>query len=350
MRVGLIPENPIEWILDRLGFIPRAMLDTFHGPMQARAVMIAVKLGVFESLADTSLTTEQIAAATNTHPPALEKMLNALVACRYLTVRHGQWKLRSHTRRWMLRSSRHCIADSILHRFVEWKAFEGLEQFIATGQPMEMHDHLPADDWPVYQRGMKSLAGLAVGEVVTRMKLPENPRRMLDIGGSHGVYSAGFCRRYPTLEAVVLDLPEAVEHAAPLLAEEKMGSRVIHQTGDAMTTPLGEREWDFIFVSQLLHHFTAEMNQALCTRIQRSLRPGGTFAIADLERSKNAAVGGQVGTIFDLYFAATSRSGTWSAEEMQRWQTKAGMKPDAPMRLWTVPGIVIVPAGVPASI
>jgi SAM-dependent methyltransferase len=249
----------------------------------------------------------------------------------------------------MLPSSRHSIADNILHRFVEWKAFEALEQFIITGEPMELHDHLPADDWPVYQRGMKSLAGLAVGEVVTRTKLPENPRRMLDIGGSHGVYSAGFCRRYPTLQAVILDLPEAVEHAAPLLAQENMGSRIVHQPGDAMTTPLGEQEWDFIFVSQLLHHFTAEMNEALCTRIQRSLRPGGTFAIADLERSKNAAVGGQVGTIFDLYFAATSRSGTWSAEEMQRWQIKAGMKTDAPMRLWTVPGIVIVPAGIPAS-
>jgi SAM-dependent methyltransferase len=248
----------------------------------------------------------------------------------------------------MLSSSRHSIADSILHRFVEWKAFESLEQFIVTGQPMELHDHLPADDWPVYQRGMKSLAGLAVGEVVTRLKLPGNPRRMLDIGGSHGVYSAGFCRRYATLEAVVLDLPEAVEHAAPLLAEQNMGSRVVHRTGDAITSPLGEREWDFVFVSQLLHHFTAEMNEALCSRIQRSLRPGGTFAIADIERSRNSTVGGQVGTLFDLYFAATSRSGTWSTEEMQRWQTNAGMKPAAPMRLWTVPGIVIVPAGVPA--
>ena len=165
---------------------------------------------------------------------------------------------------------------------------------------------------------------------------------MLDIGGSHGLYSVAFCRKYPTLEAVVLDLPDAVEHAGPLLAAEKMGTRVVHRAGDALTEPLGEKEWDFIFVSQLLHHFTAEMNLRLCQRVARSLKPDGIFAVSEIERSTN--VHSQIRTIFDLYFAATSRSGTWSPEQIRDWQTKAGLKIQPPIRLWTMPGVVILPA------
>ncbi|HEY8750451.1 MAG TPA: class I SAM-dependent methyltransferase [Tepidisphaeraceae bacterium] len=325
--------------------MPRALFDTFHGAVQARCIMIAVKLGIIESLADGPKTLEQISHATHTDLRALEKLLSVLTACRYLTLQNGKWMLRVHTRRWLARSSPRSIADNILHRFVEWDAIELLEQFVLTGQPMDLHDRLPTKDWGIYQRGMKCLAALAVGEVVARLRLPRSPRRMLDIGGSHGLYSVQFCRRYPTLEAVILDLPEAVEHAAPLLADEKMGRRVMHRTGDALTDSLGEREWDFIFISQLMHHFTVEMNVALCQRIARALKPGGVFAIAEIERTSGPAIG----SVFDLYFAATSRSGTWSAQELQSWQTRAGMKIKKPLWLWTVPGIVIVPAEVPGQ-
>jgi hypothetical protein len=52
---------------------------------------------------------------------------------------------------------------------------------------------------------------------------------MLDIGGSHGYHSVVICRRHPGLRSVVLDLPQAIRHAAPLLADEGMGDRVVHR-------------------------------------------------------------------------------------------------------------------------
>lgn len=344
MRVGLIPENPIEWILDKCGFVPRAMLETFHAAVQSRSVMVAAKLGVFDVLAAGPQSTQQIAAFTSTEASALEKLLNVLVACKYLKLRHGKWDLRSHVRRWVLRSGRHSIADNLLHAFLQWKSLENLECYVRTGEPMDIHARLSGDDLTVYHRAMKSIASLASREVVGQVRLPPNPRRMLDIGGSHGVYSAAFCRKYPTMEAVILDLPDAIEEAAPLLAEEKMGARVVHQAGNAITDFLGEREWDFVFVSQVLHHFTAEMNQSLCQRIEKSLKPGGRFVISEIERSSSPKSGGQFGTIFDLYFAATSCSGTWSKEQMQSWQADAGMKTSPPTRLWTVPGVILIPA------
>ena len=348
MRVGLVAGNPIEWLLDKFGLLPRAMLETFHGAAQARTIMVAAKLGIFEALAAGPRSTEQLAAATGSNIQALEKLLRVLAASRYLTLRHDQWKLRRNARHWIPRSSRHSITDNLLHAFAQWRSLENLEHFILTGEPIEIHNHLPPDDWAIYQSSMKSIAQFASFEIVRQVRLPPEPKRMLDIGGSHGAYSVAFCRRFPTLEAVVMDLPAAVEQAAPLLASAGMGSRVVHRAGDALIDSLGEREWDFVFVSQLLHHFTAQVNQDLCGRIARSLKPGGAFVISEIERSSNPKPERQLNTIFDLYFAATSQSGTWSVEQIQSWQATAGLTVNPPTRLWTIPDGVLMPSKAPA--
>ena len=57
------------------------------------------------------------------------------------------------------------------------------------------------------------------------------------------------------LRAVVLDLPEAVEHAAPILEHEGMGDRVVLRAGDALTDDLGEATYDLVFMFSLVHHF-----------------------------------------------------------------------------------------------
>jgi SAM-dependent methyltransferase len=161
---------------------------------------------------------------------------------------------------------------------------------------------------------------------------------MLDIGGSHGYISVAMCRRYPGLRAVVLDLPGAVKSAAPILAKEGMGDRVIHRVGDALTDDLGTNAWDFIYVSQLLHHFDEATNKKLVQRIAAALRPGGVFAVLEMIRPSSPGATGQVGALLDLYFALTSESGTWSIEEISGWQREAGLLPEKPIRLRTVPG------------
>lgn len=344
MRVGPVPEGLLDWLFNRLGYVPRAMLDTYHSLIIARCIMIGTKIGVFEVLADGPKDAAAIANATSSNPRALEALLNVLAASEYLTLKQDLYGLCTHTRRFLLRSSPNSIHDNLLMRYLEWDGITNLDEFVKTGQPMELHDHLPAEHWPVYQRGMKSVARLSVPEVVSRTPLPRRPRRMLDIGGSHGLYSVGFCRKYPQLESVILDLPEAIEHAAPLLAEEGMGPQVVHRPGNALTDPLGEQEWDFVFVSQLMHHFTDKSNQELCRRIHRALRPGGLLAIVDFERVPKTSARNQMGAVFDLYFAAASRSGTWTSAEMQSWQVQAGMKPKRPISLRMTPGLVIIPA------
>ena len=136
---------------------------------------------------------------------------------------------------------------------------------------------------------------------------------------------------------MILDLPAAVEHAAPLLAGEGMGDRVVHRVGDGLADDLGTEAWDVVFVSSLVHHFDDATNRAFAKKIARALRPGGVYVIQELIRASPPAAG-QIGALLDLYFALTSEAGTWSFEEMADWQREAGLRPLRPLKFRTVPG------------
>ena len=140
------------------------------------------------------------------------------------------------------------------------------------------------------------------------------------------------------------DLPAAVAHAAPILAKEGMGDRVVHRAGDALTDDFGTSKWDLVFVSQLLHHFNEATNREFARRVTRALKPGGVFVILELTRPSSPQGAGQIGALLDLYFALTSQSGTWSVEEMSVWQRDAGLVPQKPIHLRTMPGAAEVVA------
>ena len=94
--------------------------------------------------------------------------------------------------------------------------------------------------------------------------------------------------------------------------------------------------------TQLVHHFTDEQNRDLMRRIASALKPGGVCVLLDTLRPSSPEGAGGIGAVLDLYFAATSRSGTWPLETMQTWQRDAGLTVGKPLHLRTLPGAAMV--------
>ena len=149
---------------------------------------------------------------------------------------------------------------------------------------------------------------------------------MLDIGGSHGYFSVAICRRYSQLRATILELPDAIKHAAPLLAKEGMGDRVVHRAGNALTEDLGREVYDLVFMSAVVHHFDETTNHQLMRRIAQALRPGGIVAIWEPVRQDRAGKIRQIGGLLDLFFGFFSEAGTWSRAEVAGWFRESGLK------------------------
>jgi 2-polyprenyl-3-methyl-5-hydroxy-6-metoxy-1,4-benzoquinol methylase len=338
MRLGAIPHGAVERVALAIGIVPTPILDSIIALLLARTVMVATRLGIFEAVADQSCGADEIARQCGAAPGATRKLLDALVAMGYLRLKDGRYSLTRAARRWMLKGSPHSLYDAILMQFMDEQFIAQMESFVQTGTPIEMHEHLTPAMWEMYQRGMRSGARLTTPEIALRLPMPRRARTMLDIGGSHGYYSVALCRRYPKLRSTVLDLPEAVAAAAPLLAREGMGDRVVHRPDNALTADLGHEQYDLILIANLVHHFNERENRELAQRCARALRPGGRLVIGEVVRPETPQAAGQIGALTDLYFAITSAGGTWSFAEMADWQRAAGLRPRRPIKLFTGPG------------
>ena len=215
MRIGVIPENLPERIVLASGMVPIPLLDTQIAFLLARTIMVGTKLGVFESLASGPLRAEEIATHCKTNLFATKKLLDALSGASYLRADGERYTLSALARKWLLKESPQSLYDKMLFQFMEWDLIEHYEDFIRNGKPRDIHGILSKEEWGLYQRGMRSMVGTWASEVKRRTPVPKGAQDMLDVGGSHGYYSVALCQRHPNLRSVILELPEAVDHAAP---------------------------------------------------------------------------------------------------------------------------------------
>ncbi|NEO42351.1 MAG: methyltransferase domain-containing protein [Moorea sp. SIOASIH] len=335
MRVGINPENLLEKSALALGQVPQPAIETQACLVLARSLIAATKLGVFEALGSSSLSAQEIAARCNLNKRALTQLLDALVATDYLAKEGNCYTLAPVARKWLLSHNESSLYDYTISRLLAWEWLTHLEDFIRTGNPLQSHDKMTSHHWQLYHRGMRSIASVAAPEVVKCTPLPTGAQKMLDVGGSHGYFSVMLCRRYPELKAVILDLPEGIEYAAPLLAEEGMGDRVVYQTGNVLKEDLGTNVYDLIFMANLIHHFDEKNNIELFQRLAQALRPGGYLVVQKtIFPSKED---GQLGALGNLFFSLTSAGSNWSFSEIAQWQQKAGLVPRKPIQFRRTP-------------
>ena len=327
MRFGLIASNPIEWLIIKLNLMARPVLDTQVAGTYAQVIMLAVKFNVFDALAAGPASAEKIAASCGTHPASTEKLLYALVGSGYLRRAGEDYDLTRLSRKWLVTSSPHAVNDKLMLQFYELGLVHRADEYLRSGRPLDFHTGMSDEVWDSYQRGMKALTYGQTEMVAKAVPVPTGATALLDIGGSHGAYSVALCRRHPGLRGTVLDLPDAVRHAAPLLAEEGMGDRVQHQAGNALTDDLGEEQYDAVIIIGVAHHFSDEQNRELTAKVARALRPGGSYTIAEFPAATGRSTSEQLPAIRDFYFALASESATWSPETMASWQRAAGLKP-----------------------
>ena len=341
MKLGMLPDNFLERLALLSGVLPPGVFECWFGIMLSRTVMAATKLDIFESLAAGPLTADEVAVRCGTHPRATEKLLNALVGVGCVQVRGERYNLKRSARSWVLKDGKNSFRDQNLLHYLEWHWWEHCEEYVRTGKPLRVHQTMTEEEWGVYQRGMRSGIEMNAHWVARHLPLPRGARQMLDIGGSHGYFSVAICRRHPLLRATILDLPVAIKHAAPLLAREGMGERVVHRAGNALTEDLGTDVYDLVFMASVAHHFDETTNRQLMRRVAQALRPGGIVAIWEPVRQDRVNRIRQIGGLLDLFFGFFSEAGTWSRAEVAGWFQEAGLELLKARSPWMAPDLAL---------
>jgi 2-polyprenyl-3-methyl-5-hydroxy-6-metoxy-1,4-benzoquinol methylase len=342
MKFKAQPENFIEWMALRMNLAPIPMVETQVAFNAARSIMAGAELNIYETIGKGSLNAEEVANSCKTHPKATKQLLDCLVGLGYLTWNEGKYSLKPKFYKWLLKEYESNLISKLRFQIYEWDWMAKLEDYVRSGKPVDIHSTSSKEVWKSYQDGMRDLSINSTKELAGKIPLPAGATQLLDIGGSHGLYSIELCKKHPALSATILELPDALEAASSIGKKYDTTGRINYKSGNALNDDLGKEVYDAVMINNVVHHFTAEQNRALSKKIYAALKPNGVFLIGEFIRSDKPGEGGAVAATLNLYFSLTSYSGTWSENEMESWMKEAGLKIQKSIAPMSIPGFKMI--------
>ena len=345
MKIRIQPENPLEWMALKLNLVPLPLIDTQVSYSAARAIMAGAELGIYEAIGKDNKTSKEITALCNTNEHATLQLLNCLVGVGYLKYADGKYSIKPRNQKWLLKEFDTNYIAKLRFQILEWEWMAKLENYVRTGSTLQLHSIDDKKMWDLYQEGMRDLSVAVAKEVAGKIPISKNAISMLDIGGSHGLYSIELCKKYPSLNSTVFELPAAVEAASAIAKRyDTTGGRVSYRGGNALNDDLGTEKYDLVMINNVVHHFSEEQNFSLAKKIATALKPGGIYVIGEVIRLAKPGEGGVAAAVTSLYFSITSASGNWSEQEISSWQQAAGLKQEKTIAPMSLPGWKMVVA------
>ncbi|MCU1327580.1 MAG: Methyltransferase type 12, partial [Bryobacterales bacterium] len=140
---------------------------------------------------------------------------------------------------------------------------------------------LPGDgtvdpDNPIWVRFAEVMAPIMVpGAMAIAAQVPETgPVKVLDIAAGHGLFGITIAKRNAQAQIVALDWRAVLEVARKNAAAAGVIDRYQTIAGSAFEVEFGEG-YDFVLVTNFLHHFGAKKNEELLRKVYAALKPGG---------------------------------------------------------------------------
>ncbi|MCP4568786.1 MAG: hypothetical protein GY841_14510 [FCB group bacterium] len=325
MRYSLVPENPDEKQMVDSSPAIRTLLDPFLPVLQARSLMAAVRLGVFEAIGDKEVTVDELAMTLSLNSETLRLLLKVLICAGYITMSNDKYNLTAVAKSTLLPGSPNRLSAWVKYNYIHWTAIAELENVLRTGRGIDLDRHFKTeDDWIIHQEAMLETARPIAGWVGSQIPVPDKGEKLLDIGGSHGLYGAMICRHNPPLQSEVIDLPQTVKIAGELSRREGIDDVVTHRSGDIRHDEIGRQEYDVVFIGNLVHHFNSDQNLALLHKVHTALRPRGTIAIWDIKYPDSDSHPDLIGDCFGLFFRITSAAQCYAQDEIIDWMKTTG--------------------------
>lgn len=269
---------------------PAELKDCRRSAEWAAVAAAASDAGIFERLAESNRSIEELAAIMGFDRRALGIVLGVLEALALIRTRDGRLELTEEGKaRYADPSSDRYEANAARHWRDSMREWLRLGEALRAGSPSA---HSPgAGDKRPSEPVSSFAARMAVkpSEQVERLVdlcLDRHPeaRSVLDLGGGPGVHSRAFVRR--GLRATLFDTPETIEHVG-----DAYGLAAIPQieliAGDFLET-LPDGHFDIVLLSNITHIYDAAANRELTHRIGRHQASGDLLAIMDFVRGLSA--------------------------------------------------------------
>ena len=270
---------------------PAPILDLIEAFRRSKAMFTAVRLGIFNVLAQSSpQSAEELAATLNVNAPALTRLLDGCVALGLLEKEKGAYRNAPLTARYLAGNSPDTLANYIIYSdqslYQLWAHLddavrEGANRWTqAFGNRDALFDHYFRDEaaTAAFLGGMHGFGQIASPLIVRAFDLSRF-QQLVDLGGATGHLAIAACEAYPNLRATVLDLPHVERFAREHIARSSVADRIHAVAGDFFTGDLAKG--DLYYLGRILHDWGEDKITKLLRKIFDALPPGGGLLVGE---------------------------------------------------------------------
>jgi precorrin-6B methylase 2 len=234
-------------------------------------ICTAVKIGLFDKLVAPKDVSE-LAAEVGNDPGLLSSICEVLEAAGFLQEVDGCYQNSAVSALYLRADSCYCqheVLQNLQNGFALWMKLGD----VLAGGPLKVHEEDFFQDNLIHSLAAEALTRELPRTAAIIAQRPEfrEAKRLLDLGGGHGLYAVALTRLNPNLQAYIFDFPEVLRDTEAYL-RMFAADRVTLIPGNLFQDDFGDR-YDMIFFS----YSPGGKNCSLVPRIQSSLNNGGLF-------------------------------------------------------------------------
>jgi hypothetical protein len=312
---------------------PDAIIQLGLGFWGSKALLSAVELGVFTTLAERRRTAKELMADLGLQPRGTVDWLDALVSLGMLERDGDRYGNSPATDLYLDRAKPSYIGGLLEMANTRMYPFWGsLTEALRTGLPQ--NEAKGAEDvfGEIYRdpdrlrQFLGAMTGVSMGSAIALAEVfPwERHGTVVDVGTAQGCVPVQLALRHPHLSGVGFDLPPVGPVFDDYVAEQGLGDRLRFHAGDFFVDPMPAG--DVLVMGHILHDWSLDEKRLLLRKAYETLPEGGALvvydAIIDDDRRTNT-----MGLLVSVHMLIDTVAGfDYTAADCQSWMADAGFR------------------------
>jgi acetylserotonin N-methyltransferase len=312
----------------------RPVWDVWLSMWWLPSVTVADELGIFDACAERPVTPRDVAERLGLSDRGIGVLLPMLASLGFLALHEGRFGITDTTRNFLLsRSPFYWGGVFARHRVIN--SFHATLKDAVTGKAVrpvgQSSESPPAEAWESGRIGLDQAREIA--RFMQSHSLPSATGvalhgdfggvvRLLDVGGGSGCFAIALAQARPELRCTVMDLPAMCEVAREYIDAAGVGNRV-----DTRGADMFRQEWpagyDAVFLSNVLHDWSAETCAQLAASAHAALPPGGRVYVHEMLLDDSGA-GPRTAAAFSMLMLTATRGRQFTFEQMRTLLEDAG--------------------------
>jgi ubiquinone/menaquinone biosynthesis C-methylase UbiE len=291
-----------------------------------RALLLGVELHIFDVLEKAGGDPISLAKRLRIRPHLLFQLLNVLSALGFLQRKGEKFMHTPFSRNWLREKGNKTMVKNLLFQAFLGQAYAGLADTYRRGHPQVSLGRLISQKKKFlsdYIHGMAEIASPSSKALAATFNL-RGLRRLLDVGGGHGLFTLEMLKRNSHMSADILDLPKTLDITRTFVNRSPHRNRVSLVKGDYRFTDFGEGSYDLILFSHVMHDENPQTNIKFLKKAHKALIPGGQILIHDFfvqPKSRSSLFSLLLGFQLTSY---TMAGRCYSMDEMRAWLKETG--------------------------